>query len=91
MLALIIGAIAGAAVPFGAPHIRSVLASALTDRISMTEAEFQTFCYAVMLVLGGVVVLLIGGGSALMLALGGFLGRYGGRLYNTVRNQGEGL
>ncbi len=88
MFGFLVGLIAGGTTPFAAPHIRKALENILTQDVTMSDAEFGTFCYAVMLILGGILVLFAGSGTPLPMALGGFLGMFGKRIYNTVSKKG---
>ena len=88
MFSFVIGVLVGLGTPFAGPHIRKALENIVMDDITMTDGEFQTFCFAVMLVLGGALVLFAGGGTPLALVLGGFLGLFGKRMYNTLRKTG---
>lgn len=88
MFSFLIGVLAGAGTPFAAPHIRTALDNIVQGDITMSDADFKTFSYAVSLMLGGAVVLFAGGGSGFALVLGGFLGLFGRRIYNTFRQQG---
>ncbi len=88
MFSFVVGVLVGLATPFSEPHIRKALENIILDDITMSDGEFQNFCFSVMLVLGGILVLIAGGGMPLAMALGGFLGLFGKRLYNTLRNTG---
>lgn len=88
MLSFIFGCVAGAGTPYAVPHIRKALEGILMEDIRMNDADFQLFCFAICLIGAGILVLFTGGGAPLSLALGGFLGAFGKRIYNTVRKQG---
>ena len=87
MLAFLIALVAGLLTPQSTQSVARPLADRSEPWVKVETAEMALLGYAVALVLAGLVVALLGGGSPFWFALGGALGVFAKRLVAAGRTE----
>lgn len=86
LITLILGALAGLAVPYVEPHVKSSMEQVALAKVPISETEFDLLTLILLLLLVAVVT---GGGSSLALLAGALIGVFGKRVVALVQGRDE--
>lgn len=86
LITLILGALAGFAVPYVEPHVKSAMEKVALAKVPISETEFDLLTLILLLLLVAVVT---GGGSSLALLAGALIGVFGKRVVALVQGRDE--
>lgn len=86
LLILIIAAIAGYITPMAEPHVTRLINKVTSDGIEFEAGELRAVTFAVLMLAVAVLAVITGTkAAAFPVALGGFLGLAGARIYQLTR------
>ena len=89
MLAFIVAVVAGFLTPHVESSIGKSVTQALSDHITVEPGESRLIAFLVVMLLAGIVIALIGGGSPFWVILGGAIGVFLSRLIDAGRSEYE--